>query len=64
MNLYYANLKANKLAKNARKNKYARYALSDFLYECDMQGYEIYTDRNTGEITISERKEGNLYETE
>lgn len=56
MNLYYANKKANNLAQKARNSKYFCFELSDFLYECDKQGFEVRTDKNTGEITITERK--------
>lgn len=56
MNLYYANKKANNLAKKARNSNYFRFELSDFLYECNQQGLEVCTDKNTGEITIMERK--------
>jgi hypothetical protein len=59
MNLYYANKKVNELAHRAhsnKKNPYYGLYLSDFLWECEQAGYIIQTNKDTGEISIFEKR--------
>lgn len=56
MNLYYFNQRVNALRLRAKDSVYARWSLGELLHEADMKGLSIEQDKETGKITITEKK--------
>lgn len=58
MKLYYLNKQVNTLRLNAKKSSYCRWRLGELLYEAEKEGYVIEQDKESGEITIMNKKGG------
>lgn len=57
LSLYHLENRVNDLARKARNNPSAKLWLSDMLCNLDVNGYSISTDKTTGYITVTRKKE-------